>query len=66
LGLGKKKVGIFYDNLEYITAILYILWPLCNLAAIWYISPLIGVLNKEKSGNPVSNHYHIGQLAIPF
>jgi hypothetical protein len=35
-----EKVGIFYGDLEYITAVLYILWPFGNLVAIfprcWY------------------------------
>jgi hypothetical protein len=48
-----KKVAIFYDHLEYvcmyITAIWYILRPLGNLVAIWYIFPRIGILNKENS-----------------
>jgi hypothetical protein len=48
-----KKVGIFYGQLEYITSIWYIVWQLCNLVAIWYISHHFGILNKEKSGNPV-------------
>jgi hypothetical protein len=49
------KVGIFYDHLEYITAIWYILCPVSNLVAIWYISPRFGILNKEKSGNPATH-----------
>jgi hypothetical protein len=30
----------------------YILWPLCNLVAIWYFFPRFGLLNEEKSGYP--------------
>jgi hypothetical protein len=40
-GLGMKKVGIFYDHLEYITAIWYILWPFDNLASAWHIFPIL-------------------------
>jgi hypothetical protein len=47
-----KQIGIFYGHLEYITAILYNLWPLCYLEAIWYIFTRFGIINKEKSGNP--------------
>jgi hypothetical protein len=36
-----------------IMAIWYILWPLCNLVAIWYICPRFGTWCQEKSGNPV-------------
>jgi hypothetical protein len=39
--------------LEYFTVILYILWPFCNVAVIWYIFPRFGILCQEKSGNPV-------------
>jgi hypothetical protein len=38
-----KKVGIFYDHLEYITAIWYSLWPFGNLVPIWYVSPRFGI-----------------------
>jgi uncharacterized membrane protein YuzA (DUF378 family) len=47
-----EKVGIFFGHSEYITAILYILWPFCNLVAIGYIFPHFGMLRQEKSGNP--------------
>jgi hypothetical protein len=33
------------------------LWPFVNLMAIWDILPRFGILNKEKSGNPVQPHY---------
>jgi hypothetical protein len=51
-----EKVGIFFDHLEYITAIWYILWPFGNLVAIWYIFPRSGILSLEKSGNLVSDY----------
>jgi uncharacterized membrane protein YuzA (DUF378 family) len=51
-GLEMEKVGIFFGHSEYITAILYILWPFCNLVAIGYIFPHFGMLRQEKSGNP--------------
>jgi hypothetical protein len=34
-----EKVGIFYDYLENITAIWFILWQLDSLVKIWYIPP---------------------------
>jgi hypothetical protein len=53
-----KKVGIFYRHLEYITAIWCILWPFDNLVAVGYISPiLVGIIIKEKSGNPGTMSY---------
>jgi hypothetical protein len=48
-----ENVGIFYGHLKYITAIWYILWPFDKLVIIWYISPRLGILYQEKSGNPV-------------
>jgi hypothetical protein len=33
----------------------YIKWPIENLKAIWYILRRLGILNKEKSGNPAFN-----------
>jgi hypothetical protein len=52
------KNGIFYGhwNLSH-TVIWYILWPFRNLVAIWYIFPHFGILNKEKSGNPVQDGF---------
>jgi hypothetical protein len=41
-----KKVGIFFDHFEYNTAIWYILWPVGNLVAIWYIIPSFGILRQ--------------------
>jgi hypothetical protein len=38
--------------LEYITAILYILWSFGYLVAILVYFPRFSILNKEKSGNP--------------
>jgi hypothetical protein len=49
-----ENVGILYGNLEFVTAIWYILWSFGNFEAIWYIFPRFGILCKEKSGNPVS------------
>jgi hypothetical protein len=47
-----EKVVLFYIHLKYIRAIWYILWPLGNSVAIWFISPRFGILCQEKSGNP--------------
>jgi hypothetical protein len=52
-GLGMKNVGLFYGHLECNKAIWYILWAFGNLVAIWYIFQCFGILNIEKSGNPV-------------
>jgi hypothetical protein len=50
-----ENVGTFYDHVEYITAIRYILWTLGNLVVIWYnILPRFGILYYEKSGNPAA------------
>jgi hypothetical protein len=49
----KMLVYIFYGHLEYLTAILYILWSNGHVI-IWYIFHRCGVLCQEKSGNPVS------------
>jgi hypothetical protein len=40
-GLGLEKIGIFFGHLEYITGILYILWPFGNSVAIWYFSSVL-------------------------
>jgi hypothetical protein len=37
---------------EYFTVIWYILWPFGSVVVIWYISPRLGKLCQEKSGNP--------------
>jgi hypothetical protein len=34
-GLKMEKIGVFYDLLEYITDVWYILWPCGNLVAIF-------------------------------
>jgi hypothetical protein len=39
----------------YIRAICYIFGLFCNLVAIRYISFRLGILKKEKSGNPVAH-----------
>jgi hypothetical protein len=51
-----KNVSIFYDHLEYFTAIWYNLWPfgtvcghLVYISKFWYIC-----LDQEKSGNNVT------------
>jgi hypothetical protein len=48
-----ENVTIFYGNLEYFTAIWYILWPFVNVVVVWYIFPRFGTFCQEKSGNPV-------------
>jgi hypothetical protein len=46
------KFGIVYGHLEYITVIRYILWPLGNLAAIWYIFPPFWYIVSRKIWQP--------------
>jgi hypothetical protein len=58
------KVGIFFGHLDYISAILYILRPFCNLVVIWYISPSFGILCQEKSGSPGANRRFKIQFSI--
>jgi hypothetical protein len=51
-----ENVTIFYGNLEYFTAIWYILWPFVNVVVVWYIFPRFGTFCQEKSGNPWRIH----------
>jgi hypothetical protein len=62
-GFGMEKVGIFYDHLEYIRAIWYILWSFGKLEAIWYLFPRFGILRQEKSGSPGAAIESIGVYA---
>jgi hypothetical protein len=41
--------------LEYITAILYVVWLFSNFVVIWYIFPRFGILCQEKSGIPAQH-----------
>jgi hypothetical protein len=47
-----ENIGIYYGHLEYITAMLYILWPFGNSTVIRSIIPRFGLSCQEKSGNP--------------
>jgi hypothetical protein len=47
-GLEIKKFGKYSGNLDYITAIWYILWSLGNLVAVWYLFPRFGKLCREE------------------
>jgi hypothetical protein len=47
-GLGVAML-VYNVQMEYLTAIWYILWRLGNFMAIWY---QFGILCQEKSGNP--------------
>jgi hypothetical protein len=49
-----EEVGIFLGHLEFIIAIVYILWLFGNLVAIPCIFPHFGTLWQKKSGKPVS------------
>jgi hypothetical protein len=55
-----ENLGIFYDHLVYFTPMGNILWPFgifCGnleyFVVIWYIFTRFGILEQEKSGNPV-------------
>jgi hypothetical protein len=62
--VGMETVGVFKGHSEFVTAILYILWPFGNLVPIWYIFPRFGILCQEKSGNRgPGSHLHTGGLA---
>jgi hypothetical protein len=54
--LGKFRRFLQLKMLEYFIAIWYISRPLVYFMAIWYIFLRFGMLQQEKSGNPVSNH----------
>jgi hypothetical protein len=54
-----EKVGIFFGNLEYISAIWDILWHYNNLVAIQYISPCFGIMCQKKSGKPAARSFQI-------
>jgi hypothetical protein len=47
-----EDVGIFYDHLVLFMAIGNILWRFVYFVVIWYIFPLFGILDQEKTGNP--------------
>jgi hypothetical protein len=51
-----KNDGIFYGNLQYSKAILYILWPFGSLVVIWCIFSPLWYFVSRKSGNPAALH----------
>jgi hypothetical protein len=51
-GLAMKNVGIFYDHLVYFTAIRNTLWPFGIVCGNLVYFPPLGILDREKSGNP--------------
>jgi hypothetical protein len=52
-----ENVGVFYCQLEYFTAIWYILWSFGNDLISWYLFHCFGILCQEKSGNPGGTTY---------
>jgi hypothetical protein len=51
-GPGMANVVIYFDRLEYFTAIWYNLWPfVINCGPLAYFPTLV-CLDQEKSGNP--------------
>jgi hypothetical protein len=49
-----ENVGIFYGQLEYLTAYWYTLRSFRNVLIIWYIFRHFGILCQEESGIPDS------------
>jgi hypothetical protein len=52
-----ENVGIFYEHLEYFSAIRYNLWPL-GIGSLWssdIFFPVLVCSNREKSGSPGSD-----------
>jgi hypothetical protein len=47
-----ENVGIFYDHLEYFTAIWYNLWTFVIVCGHLVFFPNSVCLHQEKSGNP--------------
>jgi hypothetical protein len=52
-GLAMENLGIFYDHLVYFKAIANILWPFGIFCGNLVYFPRFGILDQEKSGNPV-------------
>jgi hypothetical protein len=53
-----ENVVIFYDHLEFVTAIWYNLWPFSKVCGhLVYFSVLV-CLDQEKSGNPDRRQQH--------
>jgi hypothetical protein len=50
-----ENLGIFYDHLDYFRAIGNILSHLVYFVVIRSIFPCFGILDQEKSGNPVTH-----------
>jgi hypothetical protein len=65
-GLALENLGIFYDNLDYFRAIRNILSPFGKVVVIGYIFPRFGILDQEKSGNPVRNLQTSNKSAVDF
>jgi hypothetical protein len=57
---------IYYGHLVHFMAIWYILCPLGNIAANWYILPSFGILCHEKSGNPALGERHLLAFCLLF
>jgi hypothetical protein len=54
-GLGKENVGIFYDHLEYFTALWCMLWPFGTVCGHLVHFSCFGMCGTKKSGNPGGN-----------
>jgi hypothetical protein len=48
-GIGAEKVGIFYDQSEFLGQFSIFIG---HFLVVWYIFPRFGILCQEKSGNP--------------
>jgi hypothetical protein len=65
-GLAMENLGIFYDHLIYFTAIGNILRPFGIFCGIF--SPVFGILDHGKSGNPDYHDFrsHLSSEAFPM
>jgi hypothetical protein len=61
-GLGIDNVGIFYDHLEYFTAVRYNLWQFGIVCSYLVHFSRFGILYQENSGNPAAQHQVGDQL----
>jgi hypothetical protein len=51
-----ENVGIFYDNLEYFTAIWYNLWPFCMVCGHLVYFFKFGIFGARKIWQPLCKH----------
>jgi hypothetical protein len=55
-----ENVGVYYDHVEYFTAIWYNLWPFVKNCGHLVFFPTLLCLDREKSGNPAADRcFHL-------